>query len=42
MTEVAEIVHKEEDILKNINNYRGILWERIAEFNKQLLTLKVL
>jgi hypothetical protein len=39
MTEMAEIVYKEEDILKNINNYRGILWERIAEFNKQLLTL---
>ncbi len=39
MTEMAEIVHKEEDILKNINNYRGILWERIAEFNKQLLTI---
>jgi len=39
MTEMTEIVHKEEDILKNINNYRGILWERIAEFNKQLLTI---
>ena len=40
MTEMTEIVHKEEDILKNINNYRGMLWERIAEFNKRLLTVE--
>ena len=40
MTEVAEIVHKEESVLNYVNQNRGILWERIAEFNKQLLTLE--
>jgi hypothetical protein len=36
MTEVAEIVHKEEDVLKYVHQNRGILWERIAAFRKQL------
>jgi hypothetical protein len=40
MTEVAEIVHKEEDVLKYVHQNRGILWEKIAEFKNQLVTLE--
>jgi hypothetical protein len=36
MTEVAEIVHKEESVLNYVNQNRGILWERIAAFREQL------
>lgn len=40
MTEMAEIVHKEEDVLKYVHQNRGILWEKIAAFRKQLGTLE--
>ena len=36
MTEVAEIVHREEDVLKYVHQNRGILWEKIAGFREQL------
>jgi hypothetical protein len=39
MTKVSEVIENEELILNYIHNYRGLLWERIAEFNKQLLTV---
>ena len=39
MTEVAEIVHKEEDVLKYVHQNRGILWERIAAFKQRLLEI---
>jgi hypothetical protein len=32
--------HKEEDVLKYVHQNRGILWERIAAFRKQLGTLE--
>jgi hypothetical protein len=36
MTEVAEVITNDEDVLKYVNRNRGILWERIAEFKEQL------
>jgi|TARA_R110001606_G_scaffold357145_1_gene508629 hypothetical protein len=36
MTEMTEIVHKEEDVLKYVHQNRGILWEKIATFREQL------
>jgi len=37
---MTEMAHKEEDILKYVHQNRGILWERIAAFRKQLGTLE--
>jgi len=34
------MAHKEEDVLKYVHQNRGILWERIAAFRKQLGTLE--
>ena len=37
---MTEMAHKEEDVLKYVHQNRGILWERIAAFRKQLGTLE--
>jgi len=37
---MTEMAHKEEDVLKYVHQNRGILWERIAAFKKQLGTLE--
>ena len=37
---MTEMTHKEEDVLKYVHQNRGILWERIAAFRKQLGTLE--
>ena len=37
---MTEMAHKEEDVLKYVHQNRGILWERIAAFIKQLGTLE--
>ena len=37
---MTEMAHKEEDVLKYVHQNRGILWEKIAAFRKQLGTLE--
>ena len=39
MTEVAEVIQSEEDLLRYVHQNRGILWEKIAAFKEQLLTV---
>jgi len=34
------MAHKEEDVLKYVHQNRGILWEKIAAFREQLVTLE--